>query len=67
MIIFGVALMLSRTWFSGLDRMPVWFVLVASAVVAAVFWMTRKPLQVLVDRLVLGDRADGYAAVRTLL
>jgi len=66
-IIFGVALMLSRTWFSGLDRMPVWFVLVASAVVAAVFWMTRKPLQVLVDRLVLGDRADGYAQVRTLL
>jgi len=66
-IIYGGALLLSRTWFSGLDRMPVWFVLVASAVLAAVFWMTRKPLQDLVDRLVLGDRADGYAQVRVLL
>jgi|GEM_PF-1445404 len=66
-IIFGAAVTLSRTWFSGLDRMPVWFALVASAMVAAVFWVIRKPLQDLVDRLVLGDRADGYAAVRTLL
>ncbi len=66
-IIYGGALMLSRSWFSGLDRMPVWFVLVASAVLAAVFWMTRKPLQDLVDRLVLGDRADGYVQVRVLL
>lgn len=66
-IIYGGALMLSRSWSSGLDRMPVWFVLVASAVLAAVLWMTRKPLQDLVDRLVLGDRADGYAQVRVLL
>ena len=66
-IIFGTAVVLSRSWFSGLDRMPVWFVLAASAVVAAVFWVIRRPLEDVVDRLVLGDRAGGYAAVRTLL
>ena len=66
-IIFGTASMLSRSWFRGLERMPVWFVLVTSAVVGAVFWVTRKPLQLMVDRLVLGDRADGYAQVRALL
>jgi hypothetical protein len=66
-IIFGTAVVLSRSWFSGLDRMPVWFVMAASAVVAAVFWVIRRPLEAVVDRLVLGDRAGGYAAVRTLL
>jgi hypothetical protein len=47
--------------------MPLWLVLAATAVVAALFWVIREPLDRLVDWLLLGDRAGGYEAGRLLL
>ena len=47
--------------------MPLWIVLLATAAVATLFWLIRRPLRRLVDQLVLGDQADGYAEGRILL
>ena len=62
--VFGAAELLSTRVLSSADRMPLWLVLVATAVVAVVFWLIREPLDRLVDRLVLGERAGGYEAGR---
>jgi hypothetical protein len=65
LLVFGAAELLSTQGDS--PRMPLWVVLIATGVVAVVFWLVRKPMDRLVDRLVLGERAGGYEAGRALL
>ncbi len=65
--VFATAELLSTRVLSSVDRMPLWLVLAATAVVAMVFWLIRDPSERLVDRLLLGERAGGYEAGRLLL
>jgi len=64
--VFGAAELLAAGLL-GVDRMPPWLVLIATAIVATVFWRTDAGLQHSVDRLVLGEQAGGYEAGRALL
>ena len=65
--VFAAAELLATRVLSSADRMPLWLVLVATAVVATLFWLIREPLDRLVDRVLLGERAGGYEAGRLLL
>ena len=65
--VFAAAELFSTEVLSSPARMPLWPVLVATALVAMVFWLIHDPLGRLVDRLLLGERADGYQAGRMLL
>ncbi len=65
--VYGAAELLSSAVLGAPDRMPLWVVLLATAVVAWLFWITGGPIRRLVDHLVLGERAGGYAAGRALL
>jgi hypothetical protein len=65
--VFAAAELISTRVLSSADRMPLWLVLVATAVVALLFWLMRDPLDRLVDRVLLGERAGGYEAGRLLL
>ena len=62
--VYAAAQLLSRVLFGDQDRMPLGVVLVASALLATVFYLVDRRLEMLADRLVLGDRAGGYEAVR---
>jgi len=65
--VYAAAQLLSRVLFGDQDRMPLGVVLVASALLATVFYLVDRRLEMLADRLVLGDRAGGYEAVRALV
>ncbi len=65
--VYGAAELLSAAVFGAPDRMPLWLVLSATAVVAGLFWLTGGPVRRLVDQVLLGERAGGYEAGRTLL
>ncbi len=65
--VFATAELFSTRVLSSVDRMPLWLVLAATAVVAMIFWLIRDPSERLVDRLLLGERAGGYEAGRQLL
>lgn len=65
--VYGGAQVLSTRMSGDAGRMSLWVVLIATGVVAAVFWLVRGPTDRLVDRLLLGERAGGYEAGRTLL
>jgi hypothetical protein len=65
--VFATAELLSSRVLSSVDRMPLWLVLAATAVVAMIFWLIHDPSERLVDRLLLGERAGGYEAGRLLL
>ena len=51
----------------GADRMPLALVVVATGVVAVLFWASSAPVQRLVDRLLFGEQATGFEAGRALL
>ena len=65
--VYGAAELLSSAVFGAAARMPLWMVLLATAVVAWLFWLTGGPIRRLVDHVVLGERAGGYEAGRALL
>ena len=64
--IFGVAELFAGQVL-GSGRMPLALVLIATGLVAGVFWSTRAGLEHLVDRLLFGERAAGFEAGRALL
>lgn len=64
--IFGVAELFAGQVL-GSGRMPLALVLIATGLVAVVFWSTRAGLEHLVDRLLFGERAAGFEAGRALL
>ncbi len=65
--VFAAAELFSTRVLNSGDRMPLWLVLAATAVVAMLFWLIRDPLERSVDRLLFGERAGGYEAGRLLL
>ncbi len=58
---------LSATSTMSLQSLPLWAVLVGTAVVGGLLWLLRGPVDTLADRIVYGGRASGYAEARSLI
>jgi hypothetical protein len=67
LVVFAAAELWSEQAWPAAGGMPVWVVVVAMGVVGALFAGTGRALTRFAERIVLGDRADGYQAGRSLL
>ena len=65
--VFAAAQVWSERVWPAAGGMPVWVVVVTMGVVGALFAGTGRALSRLAERIVLGERADGYQAGRSLL